>query len=429
MMEEVEDTRDAGADSAAAPAAEASAGTVRGYDKRVVYGVAAAVMIVFITFSFFGGSSGGSSAVPPAVTAPSYDSGPLVADPPYAATPVLRDSARPFSGAAPPIPPPSSAVVGGADGRPYETVGAGAPGSTGSPSGSAAGAESDDGRASGDGGAAQREVDPRLAAWRAVRDTPPATAWGTADSPVSALSGGGAPVFDPAETTPGEQPAERDTAAALTRAEPDSAATRPAATAGPVVVVPALTRIEAALVTAVNSDLPGDVVARVTRDVLGAEGRIAIPAGAVLLGRQSDQVALGQRRLMIVWTSLQLPDLTNVPLPGLASGDAAGAAGLAGRVDSHAAGAFGRALLLSAIGAGFQLSQPQTADGSTPSAGRAAAGAVGQQLAELSSELLRRDVSVRPTIRLEQGTPVSVLVAADLRVPARSWARTGRSGR
>jgi type IV secretion system protein VirB10 len=171
------------------------------------------------------------------------------------------------------------------------------------------------------------------------------------------------------------------------------------------------------------------VVARVTRDVLGAGGRIAIPAGAVLLGRQSDQVALGQRRLMIAWTSLQLPDLTNVPLSGLPSGDAAGAAGLAGRVDSHVAGAFGRTLLLSAISAGFQLSQPQTADGSTPSAGRAAAAAVGQQLAELSSELLRRDVSVRPTIRLEQGTPVSVLVAADLRVPARSWARTGRSGR
>ena len=427
MMEEVEDTRDAAADSAAAPEAGALAGTVRGYDKRVVYGVAAAVMVVFIGFSFFGGSSGGSSPAPPAVTAPSEDAGPLVADPPYAATPVLRDSARPFSGAAAPIPPPSSAVVGGADGRPYETVGAGVPGPAGSPSESAPGIESD-GRTTGDGGAAQREVDPRLAAWRAVRDTPPATAWGTSDSPVSGLSGGGAPVFDPTETTPGE-PAERDTAGAVTQAEPDSAAARPATTPGPVVVVPALTRIEAALVTAVNSDLPGDVVARVTRDVLGAGGRIAIPAGAVLLGRQSDQVALGQRRLMIVWTSLQLPDLTNVPLPGFASGDAAGAAGLAGRVDSHAAGAFGRALLLSAIGAAFQLSQPQTADGSTPSAGRSAAAAVGQQLAELSSELLRRDVSVRPTIRLEQGTPVSVLVAADLRVPARSWARTGRSGR
>lgn len=428
MMEEVEDTRDVAADSAAPPEAGASAGTVRGYDKRVVYGVAAAVMIVFIGFSFFGGSSGGSSSAPPAVTGPVDDAGPLVADPPYAATPVLRDSARPFSGAATPIPPPSSAVVGGADGRPYETVGAGAPGSAGSPSESAPGVESD-GRTTGDGGAAQREVDPRLAAWRAVRDTPPATAWGTSDSPVSGLSGGGAAVFDPTETTPGEQPAERDTAGVVTQAGPDSAAARPATPAGPVVVVPALTRIDAALVTAVNSDLPGDVVARVTRDVLGAGGRIAIPASAVLLGRQSDQVALGQRRLMIVWTSLQLPDLTNVPLPGLASGDAAGAGGLAGRVDSHAAGAFGRALLLSAIGAGFQLSQPQTADGSTPSAGRSAAAAVGQQLAELSSELLRRDVSVRPTIRLEQGTPVSVLVAADLRVPARSWARTGRSGR
>lgn len=427
VTEDIEDEQDA-AGGLASEAVSSGPQPPRGYDKRVVYGIAGAVLLVFVAFSFFGGTGEPAAAGP--ATAASGEAGPMLADPPYASSAGLGGAVqRADSGSGPPIPPPSSAVIGGADGRPYEAVGAGAPagsatGGTAVP-GPPAAAEA---APAGGAEAPQREVDPRLVAWRAVRDASPTSEWGRTGS--AAVTGfGSETTFDPGARTPADSGAVADSAAFPGGDGASGGAPAAGERSEAMLVVPALTRIEAALVTAVNSDVPGDVVARVTRDVAAAgSDRIAVPAGSVLLGKQTDQVGLGQRRLVVAWTALQLPDRTLVALPGLPAADATGAAGLPGRVDSHAAAAFGRALLLSGIGAGFQLSQPQTSDDATPSASRAAAAAVGQQLAELSSEMLRRDVSLRPTIRLAAGSYVSVLVASDLRVPERTWVRTSRSG-
>jgi type IV secretion system protein VirB10 len=73
--------------------------------------------------------------------------------------------------------------------------------------------------------------------------------------------------------------------------------------------------------------------------------------------------------------------------------------------------------LLSLIGAGLQLSQPRgaiTANGYYPSAGEVAAAAVGQQLAEVAQQLLRRDLDVRPTMHIRQGLQFNVFLNTDL---------------
>jgi type IV secretory pathway VirB10-like protein len=429
----------AAADAAAAPpeadAADAGRGAspprVRGYDKRLVYGIAAAVLAVFIAFSFLDGPSGGpgdQAEAPP----PAAESGPLVADPPYAAVRREPPLARPDTVSGTLVPPPSSSVIGGADGRPYAAVASGGrePGAEDAPRQS----PSADGTAPGTGAAATE--DPRLAAWRAVRDAAPTSGWSRTggDGAVASFEEPAQEEWTPELARPAEDaevpggaPGEEDVPASDAGSSAEEEGGPVAAVRGPTFVVPALTRIEAALVTAVNSDVPGDVVAQVSRDVPDASGRhIAIPAGSLLHGKQTDQVAVGQRRLVVAWSMLQLPDGTMVPLPGLPAADQTGASGLPGEVSSRSAGAFGRALLLSAIGAGFQLSQPQSGDGATPSAGRAAAAAVGQKLAELSAELLRRDVGSRPTIRVRQGSYLTVMVARDLAVPVRRWARTDR---
>ena len=70
------------------------------------------------------------------------------------------------------------------------------------------------------------------------------------------------------------------------------------------------TVIPAALVTGINSDLPGQVIANVTEAVYDtATGRyLLIPQGSRLIGRYDSQVAFGQRRVLLVWTRLILPD-------------------------------------------------------------------------------------------------------------------------
>jgi type IV secretion system protein VirB10 len=179
------------------------------------------------------------------------------------------------------------------------------------------------------------------------------------------------------------------------------------------------TLIPAVLLTGIDSDLPGDVLAQVARDVYDSRSmqRTLIPKGSKLIGKYEDQVGIGQNRLLIAWTRIVFPDGRSVALHGLETKDRAGAGGLRDQVDRHTGRVFGTATLLSLIGAGLQLSQPRgaaTPFGAYPSPQQVAAAAIGQELAQVATQMLRRDLEIRPTIRIRQGMPFNVFFNADL---------------
>ena len=183
--------------------------------------------------------------------------------------------------------------------------------------------------------------------------------------------------------------------------------------------VQAGTLMPAILITEVNSDLPGQVLAQVARDVYDTRSQrtLLIPSGAKLIGTYEDQVPVGRDRLLVAWTRILLPDGRSISLPGLQTKDRGGAGGVGDRVDRHMRRTFATTALLSLIGAGLQLSQPRgaiTAGGYFPSTGEIAAAAVGQQLAEVAEQLLKRDLDVRPTIRIRQGLQFNVFLNTDL---------------
>jgi type IV secretion system protein TrbI len=177
------------------------------------------------------------------------------------------------------------------------------------------------------------------------------------------------------------------------------------------------TVIPSVLLTAINSDLPGEIVGQVSRNVYDSRSQrlLLIPKGAKLVGTYDNQVAAGQGRLLVAWTRLILPDGRSMTLPGLPLKDKAGQTGAADRVDHHYSRVFGRAVLLSAISAGAQLSQPrQGSILAAPSAGQVAAGALGQELSNVALEIIRRGMDVAPTITIRQGHPFLVFLNGDL---------------
>ena len=181
--------------------------------------------------------------------------------------------------------------------------------------------------------------------------------------------------------------------------------------------VAAGTALHAVLVTAVDSDSPGDAVAMLTHDVYDRAMReVLIPRTSRLLGRPAGGAVMGQRRLRLVWDRLVMPDGRTVLLPEIPSQDASGAAAHAARVDNHTGALMRSALLLSLVGSAAQLSQPQQSAtwGQAPSVGQTMAGAAGAQLAQTSGEMIRRGMDVRPTLSLPQGTQLNVLLTADL---------------
>jgi len=171
------------------------------------------------------------------------------------------------------------------------------------------------------------------------------------------------------------------------------------------------------LLTGISSDLPGDIVGQVSRDVYDSRTQriLLIPKGSRLVGTYDNQIATGQNRLLVAWTRLILPNGQSMRLPGLALKDRAGQTGAKGDVDNHWRRAFGNALLLSAIGAGVQLGQPQQASVlAPPSAGQVAAGAFGQELSNVALEIIRRGMDAPPTITVRQGQPFNVFLNGDL---------------
>src|SRR3546814_376067 len=95
--------------------------------------------------------------------------------------------------------------------------------------------------------------------------------------------------------------------------------------------------IAASLITGLNSDLPGLVTAQVTENTYDSvTGRtLLIPQGSRLIGSYDSVVAFGQRRALVVWQRIILPDGSSIRIDNVPATDTAGYAGLADKVDAH----------------------------------------------------------------------------------------------
>ena len=174
--------------------------------------------------------------------------------------------------------------------------------------------------------------------------------------------------------------------------------------------------IPAVLVSGINSDLPGQLVAQVSRNVFDSTtGRyLLIPQGAKLVGDYESDVAYGQARVQIAWKRLILPDGSSLDLGKAPGADRAGYSGLRDKVNNHYGRAYGAAFMVSLFSAGIQLSQPQASNNQNISAGQTTASAIGQQMGQLGMEQARKNLSIKPELQIRPGYRFNVTVTEDL---------------
>lgn len=171
--------------------------------------------------------------------------------------------------------------------------------------------------------------------------------------------------------------------------------------------------IPAALITGLNSDLPGQVSAQVTAPVFDSVSGeyLLIPQGSRLVGRYDNAVRYGDRRLFLVWTRLILPNGWSIHLEEMSATDPSGAAGLGDRTDHHfdrLAAAIGFSAIISVIA---NESEDEDEQGSlSQSVGDAAA----QQAAQSGGRIVDRELNVRPSLTIRPGASVRVLVTRDI---------------
>jgi type IV secretion system protein VirB10 len=180
--------------------------------------------------------------------------------------------------------------------------------------------------------------------------------------------------------------------------------------------------IPSVMISGINSQLPGPVIAQVSQSVYdAATGRyLLIPQGTRLFGTYSNEVAYGQERVFVAWQRLVFPDGKAMDLGEMPGTDGAGLAGLTGEVNNHYFRIFGHALLMSLITAGAAYSQqPHNAAapqgyGYQQSASGTLSAALGQQLGAAGSAVLMKNLNVAPTIEVHAGYRLNVVATKDL---------------
>lgn len=174
------------------------------------------------------------------------------------------------------------------------------------------------------------------------------------------------------------------------------------------------TLIHASLESAINSDLPGFIRASVSEPVYAEDGStVLVPRGSRLIGEYKSSLIQGQSRIFVVWTRLMTPLGVTVNL-GSAGTDSLGMAGIgADQIDRHFWGQFGKASLLSLIGAGASNS-----GGGKDDPASAYREAVASSFSQSANQSLQMDSAIAPTITVNQGKPIIVFVAKDLNFSA-----------
>ncbi|WP_345938786.1 TrbI/VirB10 family protein [Sphingomonas yabuuchiae] len=169
--------------------------------------------------------------------------------------------------------------------------------------------------------------------------------------------------------------------------------------------------IAASLITGLDSDLPGMVTAQVTQNVFDTvTGTILlVPQGARLIGKYDSVVAFGQRRALVIWQRLILPDGGSVRLDNMPATDPEGYAGLADRVDFHTWTLLKGVAVATMLGVGSELSIG--GDGDLVQAIRQSAQT---NAARAGDQITQRNLDIQPTITIRPGAPVRVLVTHDL---------------
>ena len=176
--------------------------------------------------------------------------------------------------------------------------------------------------------------------------------------------------------------------------------------------------IAASLMTGLNSDLPGMVVAQVTEPVFDTvTGRILlIPQGSRLIGSYDSVVAFGQRRALLVWQRIILPDGSSVQIDNLPATDSAGYAGLADKVDFHSWQLLKGVALSTLLGVGTEL----TLNSDESDLVRAIRQSTQQSANQAGQKIVTKNLNIQPTITVRPGWPLRVIVHKD--IVLRPWA-------
>ena len=172
------------------------------------------------------------------------------------------------------------------------------------------------------------------------------------------------------------------------------------------------TVIAASLITGINSDLPGRVIAQVTENIYDTvSGRyVLIPQGSRVIGTYDSVVAFGQERALVVWQRIIMPDGSSVVIENLSATDTAGYAGLEDEVNFHTWRLLQGVALSTLLGVSTEITFGDDEGDLVQAIRQSTQNSVNQA----GQRITERNLNIQPTITVRPGWPLRIIVNKDM---------------
>jgi len=183
--------------------------------------------------------------------------------------------------------------------------------------------------------------------------------------------------------------------------------------------------IPAVMLTGINSDLPGQIIAQVGQNVFDtANGKhLLIPQGSRLYGVYDSRVVFGQERVLVAWNRIIFPDGSALTLEAMPGSDISGFGGFNDEVNNHYLRTFGSAILMSLITGGMAWGVDSMTPNSSsnmmgvngsPTMQQQMGTALASQLGQTTSQMLSKNMNIKPTLEIRPGYRFNIVVTKDL---------------
>jgi type IV secretion system protein VirB10 len=176
--------------------------------------------------------------------------------------------------------------------------------------------------------------------------------------------------------------------------------------------------IPGVLITGINTDLPGDVQARVTENIYDSlTGRkLLIPQGSILIASYNSSISFAQERVQIAWNTLIRPDGYQVALGNMNGVDSQGYSGTKGSVNEHLFQYVKAAGIISAftlVNGEFAATMAATKNETAQNLIAANQNVVNQ----LGAKIIDRTMNIQPTLTVKSGTKINIMLNKNIQLP------------
>jgi len=179
------------------------------------------------------------------------------------------------------------------------------------------------------------------------------------------------------------------------------------------------TIIPGILETSINTDLPGNVLARVTQNVYDSQtGRnLLVPQGTLLLARYNSSISFSQKRIQIVWDTMIRPDGFQMNLEGAGGVDRSGMSGQPAKFHENWFEYLKAAGIITLFSYANAKMTETAAKYTSEDRASTLASSNADFVSNLGSNLASRATNIQPTLTVDNGTLINIMLNKNLYLP------------